>query len=47
MFENSEWVELVTAENVLWVAFFASMYGPPLVALCYYIRHRLGPKTSR
>lgn len=47
MFETIEWTELITAETVVWAAFFVSMFGPCVVALYYYIGQRLGPKKSR
>lgn len=37
MFENSDWTELITAENLAHVAFFASTLGFPLYAIIFVI----------
>lgn len=47
MFENFDWAELLTAENAFYAAFFVSMFGPCLVALCVYIPRRLRPRKKK
>ncbi len=37
MFENTQWTELITVENVAHAAFFASVLGYPLYAILFII----------